>query len=549
MHQPINTQSVQKEGRSSLANQAIDLGQIQSNRGAAEIYKVSEATLRRRRKGVPSRRDCTPNSKKLTLMEESVIIRHILDLDSRGLSPRLSAVRDMANKLLAARSGGQVGIKWPENFIKRTPELKTRFNRKYNYQRAQCEDPERIKRWFELVRNTIAKYGISDDDIYNFDETGFMMGIISTAKVITASERRHRPKATQPGNREWVTVIQGINARGWAIPPFVVFAGQHHLSAWYSEDIPQDWVIGLSDNGWTTNELGFEWLQHFEKHTKRRTTGGWRLLIIDGHESHNSLQSVEFCKENNIITLCMPSHSSHLLQPLDVGCFAPLKQAYGRQIEDLIRNHINHVTKLEFLPAFKAAFAAAFTKDNICGGFRGAGLVPYDPEAVVSKLDIKLRTPTPPAPEDAPWESKTPRNAAELASQTELIQSRIMRHQNSSPTPINEALNQFLKGAQAMVHSLTLLKAENESLRKANEVVTRRKRRQKKRIQNRGSLTIQEGQDFINQTAVKQQISQEIRQGGARSEGSAPKQRRCGTCGATGHNARTCQKNQENTVD
>jgi DDE superfamily endonuclease len=48
----------------------------------------------------------------------------------------------------------------------------------------------------------------------------------------------------------------------------------------------------------------------------------------------------------------MPSHSSHLLQPLDVGCFTPLKQAYGRQIEDLIRNHINYVTNLEFLPAF-----------------------------------------------------------------------------------------------------------------------------------------------------------------------------------------------------
>jgi hypothetical protein len=52
----------------------------------------------------------------------------------------------------------------------------------------------------------------------------------------------------------------------------------------------------------------------------------------------------------------MPPHSSHLLQPLDVGCFSPLKRAYGSQIESLIRSHINHITKLEFLPAFKAAF-------------------------------------------------------------------------------------------------------------------------------------------------------------------------------------------------
>ena len=52
----------------------------------------------------------------------------------------------------------------------------------------------------------------------------------------------------------------------------------------------------------------------------------------------------------------MPPHSSHLLQPLDVGCFSPLKRAYSREVEGLIRHYINHITKLEFLPAFKAAF-------------------------------------------------------------------------------------------------------------------------------------------------------------------------------------------------
>ena len=112
----------------------------------------------------------------------------------------------------------------------------------------------------------------------------------------------------------------------------------------------------------------------------------------------------------------MPPHSSHLLQPLDVGCFSPLKRAYGHQINGLIRDHINHITKLEFLPAFKAAFNASFTKDNICASFRGAGLVPYDPDRVISKLDVKLRTPTPPTLEVALWESKTPSNARELES-------------------------------------------------------------------------------------------------------------------------------------
>jgi hypothetical protein len=76
---------------------------------------------------------------------------------------------------------------------------------------------------------------------------------------------------------------------GWAIPPFIIFKGRHHLSAWYKEDsLPQDWIIAVSENSWTTNELGLQWLKHFDEHTKKRVVGTHRLLAIDGHESHNS---------------------------------------------------------------------------------------------------------------------------------------------------------------------------------------------------------------------------------------------------------------------
>ena len=68
---------------------------------------------------------------------------------------------------------------------------------------------------------------------------------------------------------------------------------------------------------------------------------------------------------------------------------------YGRQIEDLMRMYINYVSKLEFLCSFRKAFFASLTEKNIRGGFVGAGLVPYDLERVLSKLDIKLRTLTP----------------------------------------------------------------------------------------------------------------------------------------------------------
>ncbi|KAI8649068.1 HTH CENPB-type domain-containing protein [Fusarium keratoplasticum] len=210
----------------------------------------------------------------------------------------------MADQLLADRDAPPVGTNWASNFVRRHPDLKTRFFRKYDYQRAKCEDPTIIRNWFMLVANIIAKYGIRSEDIYNFDETGFLMGMIASGMVVTGSERRLKPKSVQPGNREWITVIQAINAEGWSIPPFIIGAGQYHLANWYREsNLPGDWAIATTQNGWTDNETGLEWLKHFDRHTTNRSIGSYRLLILDGHESHHSIEFERYCEENKIIRL------------------------------------------------------------------------------------------------------------------------------------------------------------------------------------------------------------------------------------------------------
>ena len=105
--------------------------------------------------------------------------------------------------------GGESLIKKNQtiNFIKRRTEIKAKFSQKYDYKRAKCEDPKIIQEWFSLVRNIVAKYGILEQDIYNFNEGGFAMGVITTAKVVTSSEAKSRPKTIQLGNREWVLII------------------------------------------------------------------------------------------------------------------------------------------------------------------------------------------------------------------------------------------------------------------------------------------------------------------------------------------------------
>jgi hypothetical protein len=140
------------------------------------------------------------------------------------------------------------------------------------------------------------------------------MGIITPTMVVTTSDGRGRAKQGQPGNCEWATVIQGVNALGWAIPPFIILAAQYHLANWYQEcDLPTTWRIAITDNGWIINAVGLDWIKHFDTYTAFRTKGTKRLLILDGHDSYHSEEFETYCQEHNIITLCMPPHSSHLL--------------------------------------------------------------------------------------------------------------------------------------------------------------------------------------------------------------------------------------------
>lgn len=542
-----------KENQLNLALRSLSKDPSLSLRRAAEIYSVSRSTLSTRRHGTCARRDTIAKSRKLTDLEESTIVQRIFELDIQGFPSRLCGVEEMANRLLRDRDAPPVGKNWTSNFIARHPELKTAFSRKYDYQRALCEDSDTINAWFLLVRNFTAKYGIIKEDIYNFDETGFLMGQISTTKIVTSSERRGHVKLVQPGNREWVSAILGVNSQGWSIPPFLIVKGKTHLRSWYQNSpLPPDWVIAVSENGWTTNELGLQWVQHFDKSTKARTQGKYRLLVLDGHESHHSDDFEQYCKDNNILTLCMPPHSSHLLQPLDVGCFGPLKKAYGAEIEYLVRAHITHISKEDFFPAFKAAFDATITEANIKGGFRGAGLVPMDPRNVISKLDVKLVTPQssrPSSREAQPWVSKTPQNSIEASSQSEYIKNQIARHQSSSPTSLFSAVDQFTKGTHGMMHKMVLLKEEVTRLREANQLLSRRRRARKTHVRRGGHLTVQDAQDQESQKDIEQQLEQEKCVNDGRAKRNGTRERRCGRCNQPGHNTRTCNIDVKSTSE
>jgi hypothetical protein len=91
----------------------------------------------------------------------------------------------------------------------------------------------------------------------------------------------------------------------------------------------------------------------------------------------------------------MPSYSSHLLQPLDIGCFAVLNRAYGRFVSDLVGKGYNHIDKLDFLADYPRARLEAFQPHIIQSSFAATSIVPVSAERVLSKLNISLRTPSP----------------------------------------------------------------------------------------------------------------------------------------------------------
>src|SRR6266699_852093 len=111
-------------------------------------------------------------------------------------------------------------------------------------------------------------------------------------------------------------------------------------------------MIKTSVNGWTNNDTTLKWIQHFDKHIFVRREDGYRMIVLNNHESHLSAQFEEFYKEKNIITLCLLVYSFHFTQPLDIGCFNILKRSYNKEFEDFIKAYINHIIKTEFLLTF-----------------------------------------------------------------------------------------------------------------------------------------------------------------------------------------------------
>ena len=126
-----------------------------------------------------------------------------------------------------------------------------------------------------------------------------------------------------------------------------------------------DYKITCSLNSWTDGELAVEWMvEDFDRQTKEKADEKTRVLLMDGHSLHYTLELLEFAQANDIIILGYPPHCTHALQGFDVVCFAQMKEAWKEEIHKFEELH-GKVTKGDFTKVFGKAFLTAFTEPTV----------------------------------------------------------------------------------------------------------------------------------------------------------------------------------------
>lgn len=183
------------------------------------------------------------------------------------------------------------------------------------------------------------------------------------------------------------TVLVCCNAIGHYLPLNVNYKGLHLYSTW-CQNGPDDTVYNCSPSGWMESLQFANWFENvFIKHTAK--LDGPKLLIFDGHNSHLTIPLIEMACANNIELFCLPAHTSHALQPLDVGVFKSVKNSWRNVLKDYYRDTgCKNVDKITFpLLLKKLVESGCFSRANAIGGFEGSGIYPLNEDKILKKCE------------------------------------------------------------------------------------------------------------------------------------------------------------------
>lgn len=285
-----------------------------------------------------------------------------------------------------------------------------RFLRRYKSQLSLkfCENIKRVRA--EVSAQTIAEYfeelsksieGIPPSNILNYDETNFVDDP-GAEKAVVRRGSRH-PHIVRDHSKSSVSVMFAGTASGEVLPLYIVYKAKHLYPAW-TEKGGEGWRYNRSDSGWFDATIFEDWFFNTCLPYFRRLKGR-KLMIGDNLSSHVSIRVVQACEDNNIKFLLLPPNCTHLLQPLDVTFFRPMKIMWRKQLGNWKNKNRGVLPKTEFPALLNTALLSMENRvENMKKGFEATGIYPFNKERVLKNLPDN--TPQQPSPHDpAAWSS------------------------------------------------------------------------------------------------------------------------------------------------
>lgn len=326
----------------------------------------------------------------LSIEDENALVGYVLYMASIGNPLTVSDVKVFAWSI-GKRSSNPTCFtengpseKWWRGFKTRHPRLTVRKPDKLDRRRKTMSTKSVINKHFALLRETLLKCDLLDkpSHIFNVDETGMEMDK-SNRRIVVDRNSKHAYQESV-GDREHITVNVCCSASGLILPPMIIFE-KCFPSGNYSECGPDDCLYAKSPNGYMDGELFKNWfLTVFLPNTAHLRPA---FLILDGHGSHLTIDVIDLAREHNVILYCLPPHTTHLLQPLDVAVFRSLKAYFSKlcgqvKLLTLGTSKVVNVSRKNFTAIFRVAFEACMGMQVIKNGFRKCGIYPFSPEAI-----------------------------------------------------------------------------------------------------------------------------------------------------------------------
>nr|XP_047146100.1 uncharacterized protein LOC124818977 [Hydra vulgaris] len=270
------------------------------------------------------------------------------------------------------------GIDWMNNFRKRNPDLSLRTPEGCSFSRATSFNAHNVNIFFDKLKELFARSPTfaNGTRIFNFEETGTIT-VQNPQKVLAKKGVKSICKVTSAERGTLVTTCIIINASGQYLPPVIIFR-RVHFKEHMLLGAPSG-SLGLAcKTGWMNSEIFLDGMNHFIKFSSS-TKENLSLLIYDNFEAHLSIAVLNLAKEHGVTILTLLPHSTHKVQPLDVGVMGPFKTAYNAAIDSwMLHNPGKTFTIYQVAASVGLAFLKAITPSNIVAAFKKAGIFPYD---------------------------------------------------------------------------------------------------------------------------------------------------------------------------